>query len=83
MLYNKWWKPPNDMCVPEESGAGAKTNTLDFKNICKLITYSYFTAYIATAYLTNYLMYVRVYLFRWRIRCASSGTHNIDYGIYV
>ncbi|CAI6362581.1 unnamed protein product [Macrosiphum euphorbiae] len=34
MLYNKWWKPPNDMCVPEESGAGAKTNTLDFKNIC-------------------------------------------------
>ncbi|XP_025205517.1 glutamate receptor ionotropic, kainate 2 isoform X2 [Melanaphis sacchari] len=34
MLYNKWWKPPNDMCVPEKSGAGAKTNTLDFKNIC-------------------------------------------------
>jgi len=35
MLYNKWWKPPNDMCVPEESGTGTKTNTLDFKNICK------------------------------------------------
>lgn len=39
MLYNKWWKPPNDMCVPEESGAGAKTNTLDFKNICKYMIY--------------------------------------------
>lgn len=43
MLYNKWWKPPNDMCESEKSGAGAKTNTLDFKNICKLIVSSHFT----------------------------------------
>lgn len=51
MLYNKWWKPPNDMCVPEESGAGAKTNTLDFKNICKFIVHSNYTPNIATVYL--------------------------------
>lgn len=38
LLYNKWWKPPNDLCVSEESaGATSKTNTLDFKNICKYL----------------------------------------------
>lgn len=39
MLYNKWWRPPTDMCVPEEPGAGTKTNTLDFKNTCKSILF--------------------------------------------
>jgi ionotropic kainate glutamate receptor 2 len=43
MLYNKWWKPPNDMCVSEKSGAGTKTNTLDFKNICIFILSLHFT----------------------------------------
>jgi len=78
MLYNKWWKPPNDMCVPEESGTGTKTNTLDFKNICKYNIILWYIFYIIPKFIN-----VSVHLFRWSVRSTSSGTYYIDYGINI
>lgn len=83
MLYNKWWKPPNDMCLPEESGANAKTNTLDFKNICKYVYLIFRYFEILIKYLCSYMLLCVFFFVRWSICCAIGGTYHIDFSIFV
>ncbi|XP_050440988.1 glutamate receptor ionotropic, kainate 2-like isoform X2 [Adelges cooleyi] len=74
MLYNKWWKPPNDnMCVPEESNGGSKTNTLDFKNICGV-----FVVLLVGLFISIFVAFYEFYYYRKKMKYTEQriGPHR-------